>query len=430
MSDYTPRDRDRVIALKQSVEQIISTDSNAVFVTDSDYVSDNISDLSTLLTLGASVVICAPSEAEAIHAHFKTFRTAYRISAILGSNDQTRPKSTGYFRIEFTSTDMPSMSSTILVGTSGSTGAPKFVEHSVTKLLDGMKSPTNSMVSWGLLYPFYKFAGLQVILQAIKGCSVLCGVESSIKVTNLPEVSAVLCANDVTHISSTPSIIRLLLATGFAHDSLRNITLGGEIADRNVLNKLRSIFPKANIRHIYASTELGVIISVKDGDEGIPDYEIENNSRFKLDKEGQLFVRPSKNSPISYCLKGGEFVNCGWVPTGDVLEKLNNRYFFKGRQSSIINVGGNKVYPEKIEAFILRSCDSVISVSVEGIHSPFLGQVIAATVTIDSTTDQICVKDQIKRACKNELQNHEIPLKINFNSEMEIADSGKKRRNS
>jgi len=40
-------------------------------------------------------------------------------------------------------------------------------------------------------------------------------------------------------------------------DALRQITLGGEIADQAVLDALARRFPGARITHVYASTEAG-----------------------------------------------------------------------------------------------------------------------------------------------------------------------------
>jgi acyl-CoA synthetase (AMP-forming)/AMP-acid ligase II len=40
------------------------------------------------------------------------------------------------------------------------------------------------------------------------------------------------------------------------------------------------------------------------------------------------------------------------VDTGDMVELEDGRYYFRGRIGGVINVGGQKVYPEEVEAVI------------------------------------------------------------------------------
>ncbi len=54
------------------------------------------------------------------------------------------------------------------------------------------------------------------------------------------------------------------------------ITMGGEIADKNILQGLKLKFPNAKLLHIYASTEAGVGFSVKDAHAGFPKKYMDN----------------------------------------------------------------------------------------------------------------------------------------------------------
>ena len=40
------------------------------------------------------------------------------------------------------------------------------------------------------------------------------------------------------------------------------------------------------------------------------------------------------------------------MDTGDIVERRGERYYFLGRRTGVINVGGKKVYPEEVEAVI------------------------------------------------------------------------------
>ena len=57
--------------------------------------------------------------------------------------------------------------------TSGTTGKPKLVAHALGSLTRTTSRAERPQDRWGLLYPWYRFAGLQVLLQAGLAGSVL-----------------------------------------------------------------------------------------------------------------------------------------------------------------------------------------------------------------------------------------------------------------
>ena len=86
---------------------------------------------------------------------------------------------------------------------------------------------------WGLLYDLVRFAGLQVFLQAfLSGAplilvNVAAGIDAQI---------AALAAGGCTALSATPTWWRKILMSGTDRTlPLRQVTLGGEIADAAVL---------------------------------------------------------------------------------------------------------------------------------------------------------------------------------------------------
>ena len=114
---------------------------------------------------------------------------------------------------------------------------------------------------WGLTYHPASFAGLQVVLQAISNSNPL------IRLTGL-QTSAVhveIRREGITHISATPTWLRLMCSDGVVHNHVSNITTGGEIADRTLIDQARTWFPNATFRNIYASTESGSVL-LSDGD--------------------------------------------------------------------------------------------------------------------------------------------------------------------
>ena len=183
-----------------------------------------------------------------------------------------------------------------LMTTSGTTGTPKVVEHHLSSLARTVKSTRGAgeVPHWGMLYDPSRFAGLQVVLQSLIG-------GGRLLIPNpegpLSDRIAVLTANACTHLSATPSLWRKLLMLPSSADlPLRQITIGGEIAESRLLQALTHKFPAARITHIYASTEVGVGFAVNDRQAGFP-LEFVSAGTGAVDlriRDGLLWARPPK----------------------------------------------------------------------------------------------------------------------------------------
>ena len=154
--------------------------------------------------------------------------------------------------------------------TSGTTGEPKLVAHTLCSLTRTVQRDLTrgGQYRWGSLYHLTGFAGLQVFLQSWWGGSCLILGDRD---TALEARVEQLAAGGCTALSATPTMWRkLLMSCPIDRLTLRRITLGGEIADQQILDALRHAFPAAKIVHIYASTEAGVGWAVRDGRAGFP----------------------------------------------------------------------------------------------------------------------------------------------------------------
>lgn len=316
----------------------------------------------------------------------------------------------------------------VIIFTSGTSGRPKGVRHTWRSLSAGIKrDPKFAGSRWLLTYGMTRFAGLQVFLQAFLNTGALV----------VPETPAVEEAVDlvakykIENISGTPTFWRKLLtassATTLRALPLRQITLGGETVTQPVLNALRSAFPEAQITHIYASTEMGVCFSVKDGLEGFPSGFLENSPakglEFKL-TDGELWIR-SNRAMQGYV--GRESEQPDWFPSGDLVEVRGNRVFFLGRKSEIINVGGSKVYPLEVENEILK-VPGVRAARVFGQKSSLAGQLVAAEVVAGPDLVRSDLRQAIVRHCNEKLTSYKCPRLINFVEKLQETDSQKIQR--
>jgi acyl-coenzyme A synthetase/AMP-(fatty) acid ligase len=318
--------------------------------------------------------------------------------------------------------------------TSGTTGAPKLVLHTLTSLTAGIRDldRKDEKTVWSTFYDIRRYGGLQVFLRAmLSGSSlVLSSPEESI-----PHFVERAAAHGVTHISGTPSHWRRALMSPSAHLlQPQYIRLSGEPVDQAILNRLRATWPGARIVHAFASTEAGVAFEVCDERAGFPEEFLA--SRFQgLElkvNEGTLRIRSARcarrylgnNAPR---LKDDE----GFVNTADLIEVRNGRCHFAGRRDGVINVGGLKVYPEEVEAVIAHH-PGVDTCLVRAKQSPITGAVVIAEVVLreDGTlrTQRSSVQEDILQLCRESLPAHKVPVAINLVPMLAIAGSGKVMR--
>ena len=119
----------------------------------------------------------------------------------------------------------------------------------------------------------------------------------------------------------------------------------------------------------------------------------------------------------------------GFVDTGDMVERRGDRYYFLGRRSGVINIGGLKVYPEEVEAVINRHPAVRMSV-VRSRKSPITGSLVVADVVLkgEGTKRARTLKREILKICHESLAAHKVPATIRFVPALEVAAAGKLAR--
>lgn len=319
-----------------------------------------------------------------------------------------------------------------VLATSGTTGTPKLVSYSLNSLTaTAVKNiERGGEFVWGLTYDINRFAGLQVYLQAILSGST---VVISSSCNSVDALVSCYINSKVNSLSATPSFWRKLLMHKRHTDiPLKRITLGGEISHQSVLNALGTSFPSARIVHIYASTEAGVGFAVKDMQEGFPASLLNSDSTSGLGLkvvDDMLWVK-SNNGCRKFLNSSIETDVDGFISTGDLVKVDGDRVYFLGRDSGSINVGGNKVMPEKVEA-ILEGCTLVSIAKISAKKSSIMGSIISAEVVLSELEGSLTKAEAKKRIiahCKALLQSFEVPALIKFVDEIETNATGKKNR--
>ena len=316
--------------------------------------------------------------------------------------------------------------------TSGTTGRPKLVAHTLASLAGAIKGPSAPGTVWSTFYDIRRYGGLQIFLRTVfAGGSIVLSDSEEPPAAFLERAGA----HGVTHILGTPSHWRrALMSEAAKRISPQYVRLSGEIVDQAILNHLKDCYPQARIAHAFASTEAGVVFEVNDGSAGFPSAVIGKSAagvEVKIE-DGSLRIRSGRNASRylgnEHILKDAE----GFVDTRDMVELLGDRYYFAGRRDGVINVGGFKVHPEEVEAVINRHPRVRMSL-VHKKKSPIMGSLVVADIVLDQFSEAGAsqveeVKRELLQLCRNDLAPYKVPASMNFVPMLSVAATGKMAR--
>ena len=317
--------------------------------------------------------------------------------------------------------------------TSGTTGIPKMVVHTLATLTSAIKprARSDARLVWATFYDIRRYGGLQILLRAMLdgGSLVLADAQEP-----LAEHLARLGAHGATHVTGTPSQWRRVLMRPEANAMAPGyVRLSGEIADQAVLDNLHALYPQARIVHAFASTEAGVGFEVADAREGVPASTIAepgNGAKLKVE-DGSLRISSPGNA--------GRYVGDGDMPlagpdgfvdTNDMMELRDGRYYFVGRRGRVVNVGGLKVHPEEVEAIINRHPAVRVSL-VHPRRNAITGSVVVADVVLRDNSEgerAEALRREIVELCMGQLARHKVPAAVRFVPSLTFSASGKLAR--
>ena len=116
---------------------------------------------------------------------------------------------------------------------------------------------------------------------------------------------------------------------------------------------------------------------------------------------------------MGYINAPSPFTSDGYLITGDLVEQDGEWLKILGRQSDIINVGGEKVYPSEVEAILLEHSD-VVDANVFGEKHPLLGQIVCSQIVLKDQIDKTKFREEILKFCGQRMKRFMIPMKFDF----------------
>jgi acyl-coenzyme A synthetase/AMP-(fatty) acid ligase len=162
--------------------------------------------------------------------------------------------------------------------------------------------------------------------------------------------------------------------------------------------------------------------------------------KFTVGILGQDYVPVAKGETGRLALKGPGMFNAyltpwrtskqvmknGWFMTGDLAYQRNDaKFFICGREKAMINVSGNKAFPEEIEV-LLNSHPDIRECRVFGQDHPLMGEVVCAQVVLNPGI--VLDTETILRFCRQRLSTYKVPQRLQQVMHIPRTHSGKIKR--
>jgi acyl-coenzyme A synthetase/AMP-(fatty) acid ligase len=314
----------------------------------------------------------------------------------------------------------------VVIFTSGTTGKKKAALFDIEKLfLKYFNKPARP-------YRTLTFLNLDHIGGINTVCSILTsgGTIITAKDKSVKSVCSAIEQHEVQLLPTTPTFLHMLLISHaqelYDLSSLKMITYGTEPMPEFLLKELHKALPNVKLKQTYGATEFGILSTQSLSSDstwmkiGGPNTDIQI-------KEGTLWVRTDL-AMLGYLNSPSPFQDQGWYNTKDKVEVCNDYFRILGRDTDIINVGGEKVNPIEIENLLMQ-LPNVLNVLVYGKDNPLTGQIVAAHFVIDKAEDLKHLRKRIWDFCySSKIEAYKIPRYIDIAEHDLVNDRFKKLR--
>jgi O-succinylbenzoic acid--CoA ligase len=272
----------------------------------------------------------------------------------------------------------------VVIGTSGSTGAPKGVELSAAALRHSAQASLDRVGArpgerWLCCLPVTHVAGLQVLVRSLVG-----GTEPALAGHADAATLTAAAASGCAHVSLVPTQLQRLLESGVDKSTplagFSSVLLGGAAAPAGLLAAAGAAAVPVVTTYGMTETCGGCVY------DGVP----LDGVRVKIGDDERIWI----GGPVLLSgyrpagAPGGDGGSRGlappddtaWFRTGD-LGRLDGsgRLTVRGRADDVINTGGHKVVPGEVAA-ALESCPGVRDVAVVGRPDAEWGERVVAVV--------------------------------------------------
>lgn len=312
----------------------------------------------------------------------------------------------------------------LILFSSGTTGEPKAAVHNLEPMLEKYKKTGKKIKSIAFLL-FDHIGGFNTVMYNINNGGLLVTLEER----SIDEVCSAIAKYKIELLPTTPSFINMILFSkandNYDLSSLKIISYGTEPMPESTLKAIHLILPNVKLKQTYGLSEVGIMRTKSESSESLW-LKVGGDDDHQIKIVNNILWIKSKMSMIGYLNAESPFDHEGWLNTKDKVLEKDGYIKILGRESELINVGGEKVYPAEVESVILE-LDFVLDCIVSSEENSILGKVVVCTVLVDSIDKKIA-KKEIKLFCNKKLEKFKRPVKIYFNDKTFNSSRFKRKR--
>jgi 2-furoate---CoA ligase len=332
--------------------------------------------------------------------------------------------------------DAPDESATsVMLYTSGTTGRPKGVprshraEHTAAVAHAVQTQQRPGEVVLGVM-PMFHTMGLRTLLTSI----VVGGTWVAQPAFDAEECVELITSAGVSSLYLVPTIYWSLLRTGRLSDAraLDRLAFAGAAMTPALAEQLvAEVAPRVFVNH-FGSTEIytftiGPDVAAKPGSAGragifsrvrlvSPEVGAAPDALVGEGEQGQVIV--SMDSPEAFAGywqrpdANAKAIRGGWYYTGDLaVADQDGDLWVSGRVDDMINSGGENIYPDDVEATLIR-CPEVDDVCVVGLPDERWGQAVTAFVVPARGVAALDAAEAVQRFAREALPSLRRPKRI------------------
>ena len=314
----------------------------------------------------------------------------------------------------------------LVLFSSGTTGEPKAALHDMLTLTEKFRNPGKKISAITFLL-FDHIGGFNTMMHSLSTGSLIV----TLKDRSPEEVCSLIEKYHVELLPASPTFINMiLLSHAYEHfdlTSLKMISYGTEPMPETTLKSMHAIMPNVRLKQTYGLSELGIMSTKSESSDSL--YMKLGGDGFETKIVDDILYIRAKSAMIGYLNAPSPFDENGWFNTKDKVEIKGEYIKILGRTTDLINVGGEKVYPNEIESLLL-SAEGVKDVYVYGEPNPITGKMVVADVCVSPENNNRDFIKFLRKFCKDNLEPFKRPASFRLTDKPFYGERFKKNRNA
>ena len=313
----------------------------------------------------------------------------------------------------------------LIAFSSGTTGDPKALLHDMSFLMRKFEKPGKSLRTVTFLL-FDHLGGFNTLMYSLANA----GFIVTLRERTPDEVCRLIEKYRVELLPVSPTFINLLLLSRvyekYDMSSLKMLTYGTEPMPETTLKAVHRVMPNVTLKQTYGLSEVGVLPTKSKDSESLY-LKLGGGGGVETKIVDDILYIRAESAMMGYLNAPSPFDAEGWLNTQDKVEVDGDYIKILGRTTDLINVGGEKVYPNEVESVLLMA-EGVRDVRVYGEDNPLTGKSVCAEILVSPENNNREFVKSLRRFSRDNLEPFKRPASYKLTEQPFYSSRFKKQR--